>query len=132
MLYKTCYMRTSKLLSAVFCMLFLVPAFNAGAQVEFDRYKKVANLFFAHYEANNYEGIYQLYSDDFKKTLPLEKTVVAITNLKTRMGGYKSRTLSGYDGRYAQYKTEFENGSMMVNISLDSKQKVDGLFFKPE
>jgi len=125
-------MRTNKILSGLFCMVLLCMASQVSAQVEFDRYKKNADLFFAHYNANNYEGVFDLYSSEFKKTLPLEKTVQAITNLRERMGKYQSRTFAGYDGRYAQYKTVFEKGTMMVNISIDNTQKVDGLFFKPE
>ena len=113
----------------LFCLL-LIPSFVAS-QVEHDRYRKAADLFFAHYNANNYEGIFTMFSDDMKAALPFDKTVQVVTSLKEQLGNYQKREIARYESTYAAYNTTFEKGNMQVFISLDNKQDVNGLFFKP-
>ena len=112
-------------------ILCFATSMTLSGQVEHDRYKKAADRFFAHYNADNYTGIFEMFSSEMATALPLDKTVQVVTQLKGQLGQYQSRELSGYESTYASYHTQFEKGTMQVNISLDNKQMVNGLFFKP-
>ncbi|BAP33403.1 penicillin-binding protein [Chryseobacterium sp. StRB126] len=67
-----------------------------------------------------------------KQSLPIEKNKQFLSDLKNQVGNMKSTEFTGYQqSTYAAYKTQFEKGILMVNISLDSQHKINGLFIKP-
>lgn len=100
-------------------------------QTEKSDYKIVADNFETNYNAGNYEAIFADFAPIMKNALPLEKTKEVLSGLKTQYGKITKRKFVGYKQTYAIYKTDFERGLLSVNISIDDKSKINGLFFKP-
>jgi murein DD-endopeptidase MepM/ murein hydrolase activator NlpD len=101
------------------------------AQGEKAAYKTVADKFERHYNQGNHDSIFSMFSDEMQKALPLEKTKNFLTQLKSEAGQIITRDFDSYQSSYASYKTKFERALLAVNISIDNKSKINGLFIKP-
>lgn len=67
-----------------------------------------------------------------QKALPIEKTNEFFGGLFTQAGKILNYEFTGYEnGSFGTYKTTFEKGVFVLNISLDNEDLVNGLFIKP-
>lgn len=115
----------------VLCFLTIILTTNL-LFAQTDNYKSAANSFQANYNAGSYDEIFNNFSAEMKQALPLEKTKQFLTGLKTQMGKIESKEFISYQQMtYATYKTTFEKGILAVNISLDDKDKINGLLVRP-
>lgn len=97
-----------------------------------DNYKTAIDNFQANYNAEMYDKIFNDFSPKMKQALPLEKTKEFLTGLKIQVGNIENKKFITYQqGTYATYKTKFEKMVLAVNISLDNKNQINGLFIKP-
>jgi murein DD-endopeptidase MepM/ murein hydrolase activator NlpD len=104
----------------------------AQNKAETEKSKLVSAEFETYYNADNYEAIFELYDDNFKAELPLEKTQSFFTNLKFQLGNIKERQFKQYvRGSFASYKAVFEGGVFALNISVDEQNQINGLFVEP-
>jgi murein DD-endopeptidase MepM/ murein hydrolase activator NlpD len=103
----------------------------AFAQIETAAYKTVADNFEQNYNANNFDAIFLSFSAEMQLALPIDKTKSFLEGLKTQAGNITKRVFIKYEQTYASYKTNFENLLFTVNISVDTNQKINGLFVKP-
>ena len=102
------------------------------AQTESITYKTVADNFEKNYNAGDFDAIFNMFSVEMQKALPLEKTREFFTGLKSQAGKIVKREFVNYEnGTYASYKTNFERALFAVNISVDNNSKINGLFVKP-
>ncbi|MDN5489152.1 MAG: DUF3887 domain-containing protein [Acinetobacter sp.] len=115
----------------LFLILFTILISNSiFAQSE--NYKIAMDNFINNYNADQYEKIYDVFSAEMKKTLPLEKTKQFFSGLKSQAGKIESKEfLSDQQGTYQSYKTKFEKMVLTVNISLDQENHIKGLIMKP-
>ncbi|PIE50642.1 MAG: peptidase M23 [Flavobacteriales bacterium] len=111
-------------------LLILIPIFSF-AQTEKQAYKKVSAEFEQYYNANQPDKIFNLFSSEMKTALPIEQTTDFLNGLKSQVGKIQKRAFVKYVQTYALYKTIFERGTFAINISLDDKAKINGLFVKP-
>ncbi|MEO5790345.1 MAG: serine hydrolase [Gelidibacter sp.] len=111
--------------------LFLVLSTNLlSAQTE--KYKIAIENFQSNYNDDKYDAVFNCFSQEMKKALPIEKTKQFLTNLKSQAGNIKSMEFINYQQEtYAIYKTKFEKGVFAVNISLNGQNQINGLFIKP-
>jgi len=111
-------------------VLFL--AMTANAQQETAISKSVANDFRTKYNANNYEGIYALFTKEMKSLMPHDKTITFLNTLNVQAGNIKKRTFLKYpQANVALYKTTFERAVVALFISVDANSKINGLMVKP-
>ena len=110
------------LLSLTVCSLF--------AQSEKESYKSVSASFEKFYNAENYESIFDLFSPETQKALPISRTKEFLTSLKSQAGNITKRKFVKYEQTYALYKTNFERALISLNISLDNNSKINGIFVK--
>ena len=103
----------------------------AFAQTEKATYKIASENFEKNYNSENYEGIFNTFSIEMQKALPIEKTKEFLKGLKIQAGKITKREFAYYEKTYATYKTTFERASFGVNISVDDNSKINGLFIKP-
>lgn len=97
-----------------------------------NNYKTAIDSFQVNYNADKYDEIFNSFSPEMKKALPIENTSKFLSGLKSKFGKIESKEFIGYQqGTYATYKTKFENAVLVVNISLDNQNKVNGFFIKP-
>lgn len=112
-------------------ILILLPFFSIG-QNEKEISKKVSAEFVEYYNSDKYQDIFELFSDEMKTALPIEQTIDFLKSIKTQAGKIENKEFIEYkNGNYASYKTHFERAIFSVNISLDNKSKINGLFVQP-
>jgi murein DD-endopeptidase MepM/ murein hydrolase activator NlpD len=100
-------------------------------QTEKSNYKEISAKFEAFYNAEMYDSIFNLFAQVMKEVLPLEKTKGFFSELINENGKITKREFIKYSSTYAIYKTTFLKTVLSVNISLDSDNKINGLYFKP-
>lgn len=104
---------------------------NTFGQRENETNKKVANQFESFYNVEKYDSIFEMLSIEMQNVLPIEKTKYFFLNLKSNAGQIKKRIFEKYvNGTYASYKTVFEKALLRVDISINSNEKINGLFVK--
>lgn len=112
---------------------FLIAVFITNfvfAQTE--NYKATIDNFQRNYNANIYDEIFNHFSQEMKKALPIGKTKEFLTSLKAHGGNIESMEFINYQQEtYALYKTKFEKAIMAVNISLNDRNQINGFFIKP-
>jgi murein DD-endopeptidase MepM/ murein hydrolase activator NlpD len=102
------------------------------AQTEKANDKNISEKFEKFFNSSDYNGIFELFSDDMKNALPKEQANQFFVGLKTQAGTINARVFTKYvRGSFASYKTTFENGVFAVNISTDNQLKINGLYIEP-
>ncbi|MEL7586949.1 MAG: peptidoglycan DD-metalloendopeptidase family protein [Prolixibacteraceae bacterium] len=115
-------------------MLILILILNVSlifGQTENARYKKIADLFEAYYNSEEYDSIFALFSAEMASALPQVKTTEFLAGLNTQAGKITERQFVNYQSTYASYKTKFERALMTLNISIDDNSNINGLFIRP-
>jgi hypothetical protein len=113
-------------------LALLLIACNVWGQVESPVYKTAAEKFKQEYNLNRYDTIFTMFSAEMQTALPLNKAFEFFTGLNTQAGKITKMEFVKYEMQtYASYKTTFEMGLYLVNISVDNESKINGLFFKP-
>ncbi len=116
----------------ILSLLFTCMMCNAFAQTETAAYKTIADKFEQHYNNDKYDSIFLMFDVIMQNALPLEKTSEFLTGLKAQAGQINKKQFIKYiKGTVAVYKTNFENALFALNISLDNKSKINGLFVGP-
>ncbi len=99
---------------------------------ESEMQKQIALEFETYYNNDNYEAIFELFSQAFKSQLPLEETKSFFTNLKFQQGNIKKREFKTFvRGSFASYKTTFERDVLALNISIDGQNRINGFSIEP-
>lgn len=118
--------------SSILTLLFIVFAtYCSFSQTEQLQNKYVMTAFKTYYNAGQPDSIFNLFSPDTQKALPLDKTRAFLTHLNDNYGHIKQTTFTRYEGQFALYKTELEKGTIQLSISIDQNRAITGLFAKP-
>ena len=105
---------------------------NVWSQVENPTYKAVAEKFEKEYNLNRYDSIFTMFSKEMQDGLPLSKSVEFFTGLNKMVGKITQKEFIKYEMQtYASYKTKFERGLFLVNLSVDNQSKINGFYVKP-
>ena len=112
-------------------LLSILLTLSSFAQTETPALKTVASNFEKHFNAGEYEAIFNEFSPQMQTALPLEKIKEVMTGLTAQLGKITGREFTGFEQGFAIYKTQFEKGIMAVRISVDDQAKINGLFFSP-
>ena len=97
-----------------------------------DSHKLVVQSFQLNYNEENYDLIFENFSQEMKQALPVENTRQFLNNLKNQAGKIeKLEFVTFQQGTYAVYKTKFERALIAINISLNDQNKINGFFIKP-
>ncbi len=117
-------------------IIFILIAFllvnNIFAQKESEKSKTVATNFQQKYNANDYEGIYLMFSNEMKNFMPQEKTLAFLRGLNSEAGAIKTKSFVKYEQpNVALYKTTFERIVVALYISVDENSNINGLMVKP-
>ncbi len=117
-------------------IIFILIAFlfinNTFAQKESEISKTVSNNFQQKYNANDYEGIFNMFANEMKNVMPHEKTLAFLRGLKSEAGDIKTKSFVKYgQPNVALYKTNFERIVVALYISVDENSNINGLMVKP-
>jgi pimeloyl-ACP methyl ester carboxylesterase len=112
-----------------FCLLFMLPLLSVFAQTEKPAYATAIAKFKRYYNANDPDSLFAMFAPAVKTSLPLDKTKELITNMHTQIGNLKQTTFSSYYSTAGIYKAEYERVTMLINLSLNPSNQIDGLYF---
>ncbi|WP_299157060.1 peptidoglycan DD-metalloendopeptidase family protein [uncultured Christiangramia sp.] len=103
-----------------------------SAQTEKPIDKIVLEKFENNFNSNDFEKIFNSFSNEMQKALPHNKAIKFLTDFKNQAGKIKFREFKKYEkGTFASYKTVFENGVFALNISTDKNSKINGFYIEP-
>ncbi|GAB5466718.1 MAG: hypothetical protein Kapaf2KO_21540 [Candidatus Kapaibacteriales bacterium] len=84
------------------------------------------------YNSGEYGKIFDLMDQMMQSAMPKENTIAFFTNLKTNAGNINGYEYAGKaKGIFNSYKTVFEKGTFLVNLSADTSGKINGMFVQP-
>ena len=113
-------------------LFFIISPFLVFCQTEKETSKKISAEFEKHYNSDEYQEIFEMFSDEMKTALPIEQTMDFLTGLRNQAGKITSREFIKYENNtHASYKTTFERALWTLNISLGKNSKINGLLVKP-
>ena len=112
--------------------IIITSPFLVLCQTEKEISKKISAEFEKNYNSDEYQEIFEMFSDEMKSALPIEQTTDFLKGLNNQAGKITSREFIKYEnGAYASYKTTFERTIFALNISIDKNSKINGLLVKP-
>lgn len=113
-----------------YILILIILSSSLTAQTE--NYSHSIDQFWKNFNTGKYNEIFNSFAPEMKQSLPIDKNKQFFSDLKTQVGNVKSTEFIGYEqSTYAVYKTQFEKGILVVNISLNSQNKINGLLIKP-
>lgn len=118
----------------VFLALILVTC-AAMAQTEQPNYKVAIGRFKKYYNTNQPDSLFNMFSSEVKAGLPLDKTKNLITQMHLQIGNLQQTTFLNYFKTAGVYKADYAKATLLINLSLNGLNQIDGLFFndyKPE
>ena len=115
----------------ILIVLTLIVNLSFG-QTEKTANKVVTEKFIEHFNNDNYNGIFSMFADVMKETLPIEKTTEFLKGLKSQAGNITNQEFIKYEnGTSASYKTTFERAIFALNISIDDSSEINSFLVKP-
>jgi hypothetical protein len=113
----------------LFLFITVLISTSSFSQQGEDNYASVAKNFEAFYNAGTYENIFNLFDDEMKAALPLDKTIEFLgSNLKQNLGKIQSMDFLKTKETAHIYKTSFKNGTFDILISLNDSDQINGLY----
>jgi pimeloyl-ACP methyl ester carboxylesterase len=119
----------------IFCLAFLFIAITTYAETELPNYKIAIGKFKQYYNNNQPDSLFRIFSPAVKTALPLDKTKDLFSQMQAQLGPLKETTFLKYIQTAGVYKAEYQNETLLVNLSLSKSNEIDGLYFnqyKPE
>jgi murein DD-endopeptidase MepM/ murein hydrolase activator NlpD len=105
-------------------------AFQTFAQNETPQLKKVVDKFEVNFNKSDFEAVFEMFSSEMKKAVPINTLNNYLTNLKADAGKITKREFVKYqNGSVAFYKTTLENGVLGLNLSIGANSEINGLQF---
>mgnify|MGYP000070402248 CR=1 FL=1 len=116
-------------------ILLLIPflsLFNsANSQTEKGNYKQVSTKFVSFFNASKNDSIVAMFSSEMNAALPIEKFTQFSAGLKLQLGSIKKIRFVRLQSASALYETTFDNAVLGMTITLNPKNEIAGLLFKP-
>lgn len=115
-----------------FILTVLLLSFQiANAQIEKDNYKNVSTRFVSFFNENKNDSIVAMFSAEMNAALPFDKFTQVSLGLKTQLGSIKKIRFVRLQSASALYETTFENEVLGMTITLNPKNEIAGLLFRP-
>jgi murein DD-endopeptidase MepM/ murein hydrolase activator NlpD len=116
----------------LFILTFLLLSFHiANAQTEKDNYKLVSTKFISFFNQSENDSIVAMFSPEMKTALPIEKFTQVSDGLKQQLGAIQKIRFVRLQSASALYETSFDNAVLGMTITLNPKNEIAGLLFKP-
>jgi hypothetical protein len=112
-------------------VIFLTIFNSAKSQQEKPGYKLISNQLVSFFNENKNDSIVGMFSSEMKTALPIEKFTQVNAGLKMQLGSIKKIRYVRLQGASALYETTFDNAVLGMTITLNNKNEIAGLLFKP-
>ncbi|MBK0380551.1 serine aminopeptidase domain-containing protein [Mucilaginibacter segetis] len=119
-------MKKSALSLLLFCL-----SFTSFAQIQPPAYFTAVNKFRQFYNADKPDSIFNMFSAEMKKALPLDKFTLTTTQLKAQLGNLSETDFLKFNKPLAVYKATFEKAVFLLNLSLNDDNQLTGLLLSP-
>jgi murein DD-endopeptidase MepM/ murein hydrolase activator NlpD len=119
-------------MNKIFSLIAVILISNiAISQTEKDNYKQVSTKFVSYFNESKNDSIVAMFSSEMNAALPIEKFIQVSSGLKLQLGSIKKIRFIRLQSASALYETTFDNAILGMTISLNSKNEIAGLLFKP-
>ena len=116
----------------ILILITFLSIFNsANSQIEKENYKQVSTRFVSFYNVDKNDSIVAMFSPEMNAALPLDKFSQVTAGLKVQFGVIKKLRFVRLQSASALYETTFDNAVLGMTITLNPKNEIAGLLFKP-
>mgnify|MGYP000020229045 FL=1 len=116
----------------ILILITFLSIFNsANSQIEKENYKQVSTRFVSFYNVDKNDSIVAMFSSEMNAALPIEKFTQVSAGLKSQMGTIKKIRFVRLQSASALYETTFDKAVLGMTITLNPKNEIAGLLFKP-
>jgi murein DD-endopeptidase MepM/ murein hydrolase activator NlpD len=116
----------------ILILIAFLSIFNsANSQIEKDNYKQVSTKFVSFYNVDKNDSIVAMFSPEMNAALPLDKFSQVTAGLKVQFGVIKKLRFVRLQSASALYETTFDKAVLGMTITLNPKNEIAGLLFKP-
>ena len=115
----------------LFLITFLSIFNSANSQIEKENYKQVSTRFVSFYNVDKNDSIVAMFSLEMNAALPLDKFSQVTAGLKVQFGAIKKIRFVRLQSTSALYETTFDKAVLGMTITLNPKNEIAGLLFKP-
>jgi murein DD-endopeptidase MepM/ murein hydrolase activator NlpD len=116
----------------ILILITFLSIFNtANSQIEKENYKQVSTRFVSFYNVDKNDSIVAMFSQEMNAALPLDKFSQVTAGLKVQFGVIKKLRFVRLQSASALYETTFDKAVLGMTITLNPKNEIAGLLFKP-
>ena len=116
----------------ILILIVFLSIFNsANSQIEKDNFKQVSTKFVSFYNVDKNDSIVAIFSPEMNAALPLDKFSQVTAGLKVQFGVIKKIRFVRLQSASALYEITFDNAVLGMTITLNPKNQIAGLLFKP-
>ena len=112
-------------------MLFLLTQSGQAPGQTSDRYVKVANRLTELLNAGDYPGIEEMFSPEMSAALPLDKSTAFFKGLTQQFGKLQMLEPPRTPPPAVIFTAHFERGLLDLQLSLNNREQIAGLYLKP-
>ena len=116
--------------SLVSMVLLLIQTVQATCQAQ-ERYIMAANRLTELLNAGDYSGIESMFSPEMSAALPLDKSTACIKGLTQQFGKLQKLDQPRTPSPAAVFTAHFERGLLDLQLSLNDRDQIAGLYFRP-
>lgn len=118
-----------KLNSLLITIIFVLTCQITFGQSEEE--KAVMQKFVEHLNAQQPDSVFALFDANMKEAMPPAKTKEFLSGLHRQLGSVVSYELSKHVKPVMVFKTGFEKATFNINLAVNEKQQITGLYLKP-
>lgn len=116
----------------ILILITFLSIFNsANSQIEKENYKQVSTRFVSFYNVDKNDSIVAMFSPEMNAALPLDKFSQVTAGLKAQFGEIMKIRFVRLQSASALYETTFDKAVLGMTITLNPKNEIAGLLFKP-
>jgi hypothetical protein len=94
-------------------------------------YEIISDRFLVFYNDEKPDSIFQMYTDEFKEKLPIEKTRAVFSGLHIQFGELRSLNLLKQDSGFNVYKAVFPHQTLSLLLAVTDDNMIDGFRLVP-
>lgn len=119
-------------MNKILCLIVVLLINNSlFSQFEKSNYKNVSTKFVSFFNEVKNDSIVAMFSPEMYAALPIDKFTQVSTGLKSQLGSIKKIRFVRLQSASALYETTFDNAVLGMTITLNNKNEIAGLLFKP-
>lgn len=119
-------------MNKILCLIIVLLIHNRlFAQFEKSNYKNVSTTFVSFFNESKNDSIVAMFSQEMYAALPIDKFTQVSTGLKSQLGSIKKIRFVRLQSASALYETTFDKAVLGMTITLNPKNEIAGLLFRP-